>query len=212
MADQGQWMEMDGANTQNGGLFVQFYRGTKYDPIETAAQGFPVSKGVDYVKIGIAGEKDNTIFEIDEKSLTTIGGTSGRVDKRWPEAWRAYKEGRQQSMEGTSLEVLFPASPEVVMNLKANNIYTVQQLANYPDSSEFKFGLTFKLRAQQFLDGLKGNRFHEMEKIASDARNEVAELKAMVAQLSAAQQTEPKRRGPGRPPKAAPSPEPATQE
>lgn len=200
MADQGTWMDMDGANTQSG-LFVQFYRGTKHDPIATAAQGFPVSRGVDYVKIGIAGEKDNSIFEVDEKSNTMIGGTPGRVDRRWPELWRAYKDGREQSMSGTSLEVLFPGSPEVIANLKANNIYTVQQLATFPDSSEFKFALTFKQRAQQFLDGLKGNRFHELERENQNTKSELAEVKAMLAQMSA-QQTAPRRRG--RPPAVKP--------
>ena len=200
MAEAANWMDMDGAGTPAGGLIVQFYRGTKLDPIATQAQGIPVHKGIDYVKVGIAGEKDNTIFEVDLV----------RADRRWPEQYRAYKEGREQIGDGTPLEVLFPASPEIVLNMKANHIHTVQQLANYPDSGSMGFATTYKQRAQQFLKGLEGNKFLEMEQMAKNAQNEVAELKAMVAQLSTAQapvrqapmiEAEPPRRGPGRPPK-----------
>ncbi len=205
--EKADWMDVDGAQT--GGVVVHFFRGTKYDPIKTGEEGYPVSRGIDYMRVGIAGEKDNAIFEIDPKSLIAVGSSSPLpVNRRYPELWRAYKDGREQSMSGTSLEVLFPGSPEVVANLKANNIYTVQQLAEYPDSSEFKFGLTLKQKAQQFLDGLKGNRFHELERQAAQDRAELEEMKRMVAQLTA-QQEAPKRRG--RPPKVS-APEPAMQE
>lgn len=208
MAESANWMDMEG--TQNsGGLNVQFYRGTKRDVYNSTLQGLPLDVGIDYVKVSNAGEKDNVIHEVNELHK-----------RRWPEQWRAYQEGRLQIADGTPMDMLFPGNPEIVSTLKANNVHTIEQLADYPDSSLTAFTPTWKQKAQHFLKGKVDNRYPQLEREAAEAKAEVAELKAMVEQLLAGQtrtaspaveqvevahivpaDPEPQRRGPGRPPK-----------
>jgi len=209
MAESANWMDMEGAQN-SGGLNVQFYRGTKRDVFNSTLQGLPLDVGIDYVKVSNAGEKDNVIHEVNELHK-----------RRWPEQWRAYQEGRAQIADGTPMDMLFPGNPEIVSTLKANNVHTIEQLADYPDSSLTAFTPTWKAKAQQFLKGKVDNRFPELEARAKQAETELAEMKAMVQQLMAAQQAntapinvdqvevanivpvepEQPRRGPGRPPK-----------
>ena len=206
MAESANWMDMEGAQN-SGGLNVQFYRGTKRDVYNSILDGAPKDIGIDYVKVSNAGEKDNVIHEVNELHK-----------RRWPDQWRAYQEGRAQIADGTPLDMLFPGNPEIVSTLKANNVHTIEQLSDYPDSSLTAFTPTWKAKAQQFLKGKGDNRFPELEQRAKDAEARLLEMEAMIMQLTAAQATvsvadqvevanivpapelEP-RRGPGRPPK-----------
>lgn len=205
MAESANWMDMEGAQDK-GGLNVQFYRGSKRDVYNSTLKGLPIDVGIDYVKVSNAGEKDNVIHEVNELHK-----------RRWPEQWRAYQEGRLQIADGTPMDMLFPGNPEIVSSLKANNVHTIEQLAEYPDSSLTAFAPTWKQKAQQFLKGKVDNRFPELEQRAKDAEARLLEMDAMIKQLMAAQgnsvadqvevanivpaDPEPQRRGPGRPPK-----------
>jgi len=206
MAESANWMDMEGAQN-SGGLNVQFYRGTKRDVFNSTLQGLPLDVGIDYVKVSNAGEKDNVIHEVNELHK-----------RRWPEQWRAYQEGRAQIADGTPMDMLFPGNPEIVSTLKANNVHTIEQLADYPDSSLTAFTPTWKAKAQQFLKGKVDNRFPELEARAQNAEARLVEMEAMMKQLLASQGSvnsadqvevanivpvdpEQPRRGPGRPPK-----------
>lgn len=202
-AENANWMDIEGQTT--GGLNVQFYRGTKRDVFGSIAAGYPIDVGVDYVKVSHAGEKDNTIMLMSE--LTP------KQRQDWREQMTAYKEGRTQVANGTPMDLLFPGNPEIVSTLKANNVHTIEQLANYPDSSSMQFAPTWKAKAIQFIDGKKDNRFPALEQRAKEAEAQLAAMKAQLDQLIAAKQApaiedeveianiEPVKRGPGRLPK-----------
>lgn len=157
-------------------VFARFFRYQRLDPIASREAGQPIAKGVDMVEIRQYGEKDSF------KDLVTEAHKA-----RFPRAWQAYQTGVQAVENGTPLAALFPANPEVVETLNGFHVYTVQALANLPDSvSNIPFAHDYKRRANQFLDGAeKGKGFHILEKRAEDAEMKVLELSDTVAALQA---------------------------
>ncbi len=169
MADTVIWSDMEGGNQASpaGGLIVEFFRDSKRNVHKSLTEGFPLDEGIDRVKVWQVGEKDNVIFDVDLSH-----------QRRWPQQWAAYKEGREQLADGMPLDLLFPGSPEVVSTLRANHIYTIEQLANFPESTTFPFALTHKQKARTFLDHRKGDAMPAMEAKMAELLEEVARLKA----------------------------------
>jgi hypothetical protein len=184
MADNAIWSDMDGgeATGPTKGLIVRFFRGTKRNVFKSEADGYPQDNAVDYVRIGQVGERDDVVHEVRLIN----------ADKKWPEQWRAYQEGREQVADGMPLDMLFPGSPEVVSTLKANHIHTIEQLADITDSNKFSFALVWQQKAKKFLEARQGDAMPAMEA-------KMAALLAQVEALKTAAENKPRR---GRPPKA----------
>lgn len=171
-------------------MLAIFYRGTKRDNFASQEAGYPIEKGVDMLEIRQFGEKDST-----KREVTT-------VDKqRFAQQWAAYQQNREQTQDGTPLDMLFPKNPEVVATLKANNVHTIQALAAVPDSVNLPFIGEHRNKAKTFLDGIeKGQGFHALEKKLEDAEFSRMELEDTVKSLQARlAELEEERRGPGRP-------------
>lgn len=184
MADTAIWSDMDGtqATGPTRGLIVKFFRGTKRNVFTSEKEGYPLDEGVDYVRIGQVGERDDVVHEVRLIA----------ADKRWPEQWRAYQEGREQVSDGMPLDMLFPGNPEIVSTLKANHIHTIEHLAEMKDGNKFAFALPLQQKAQKFLESRKDNAVPAMQAQMEALLREVAELRA---------EKDQPRRGPGRPPK-----------
>jgi len=181
-----QGIDQDGTLRFRGdsSLFVTFYKRAKTNNFKSREAGAPVFEGVDYVKIVIPGEKENVI----DRPIKPW-------DKhRFPRQWQAYQDKKEQAIDGTPLDVLFPDSPETVAALKANQIHTVQQLAAISDTAAggIQFGGEHRQRAKKFLLAAEsGKGFHALEakqKEYDAAMKEQASiidaLKAQVEQLS----------------------------
>lgn len=178
MADTAIWSDMEG---NDGRLIVKFFRGTKRNVFKSNEEGYPQDVGIDYVRIGQVGERDDVVHEVGLIA----------ADRRWPEQWRAYQEGREQVADGMPLDMLFPGNPEIVSTLKANHIHTIEHLANLRDGNKFAFALPLQQKAQKFLDARKQDAMPAME-------HQMEALLARVAELEAEKSAKPKR---GRPPK-----------
>lgn len=168
-----------------------FYAGSKRNNFASKEAGYPIESAVDMVEIRQIGERDTTKREVTP------------ADKmRWPNQWAAYQAKRTQTFEGTPLDILFPEKPEVVATLKANNIHTIQALAQVPDSSNFPFAGVHKQKAITFLEGVeKGKGFHALEKKLEDAEFRNMELEDRMKQLEKKLESmsDDEKRGPGRP-------------
>jgi len=136
-------------------VYPRFYKGQKQDTFASSQQGVAVVKNVDMVEIFQAGERDTTKEEVNELHK-----------RRWPRHWEAYQQGTAAIADGTPLELLFPAHPEVVAELKAKHIYTIQSLVGVSDSTTgIPFLTEHKKKAAAFLDQVeKGKGFHALEK------------------------------------------------
>lgn len=161
----------------NDPVLPVFYRASKYMPFQSEAEGRPVFAAIDRVVIRQQGEVDSTIEDVHELHK-----------QRWPQQWAAYQLGLEQVVSGTPLIELFPGNPEVVAELKAANIHTIEGLLACPDSaataSKVPFLGEWKKRAKVYGDRMfKANGVAELE----------AQNKALLERLAAleAKMTEP---------------------
>ncbi len=118
--------------------------------------------------------------------------------QEYPEAWRAFQEGKATPLNGTPIEMLPGLMPSRIAELKLNNIRTIEDMANTADGNLRNLGidsLTLKQSAKAFVEKNTG----EVQAL----RTEIADLRALVAKLSESakvvnkesQPTLPKRRG-----------------
>lgn len=157
---------------KENGVFPKFYRGEKIDPIASQEAGVTVTKAIDMVVIFQAGEKDNVKEEVNVLH-----------QRRWPQHWAAYQAGVAQMQTGTSLAMLFPANPEAITALNSANVWSVQALAQVPDSAGavLPFLTTWKKKAQDFLAQAEaGKGFHAAEKRAEAAEFKALELEDLI--------------------------------
>lgn len=161
-------------------------------------------KNVEYVDILTPG---------DTKSMPRHKVTDYHRNKYrpWYDAWR---RGLEMSPEGSPIEMWPIMTPAMVRELKAKNVFTVEQLAGLADSNlqQIPMGATLKLKAIAWLkekgtaDDIEGRRRKDelvsdnmrlMETQMQSMAAEIARLKAPVTEA----EPEPVKRGPGRPPK-----------
>ncbi len=165
-------------------LYVIFYAGTKINAFKSQQQGAPVFDPVDMIKVFHPGEPLN----VPERPVI-------ENDKhRFRAQWDAYKEGKDQKVEGTPLSVLFPHNPEIIKTLEAVHISTVQQLANISDTAtqNMMFGFNLRDKAKQYLSvAQQGVQFHQFEQERENLQQQIKELTEKVALMQAAEKPAP---------------------
>lgn len=139
-----------GSGQQNGDqrLRVVFGYFPQIDQNESTAQGRPIYKDVEYITIYVPGERDIVHRKAWENDYN-----------RFPMQYQAFKNKQNQDhAAGTPLKVVPWLSLGQVKELEFFNCYTVEQLANMPDSAASKFQAINKLKAQakDFLEAAKG--------------------------------------------------------
>lgn len=172
---------MDGGASFGGKenqVFARFIRDLVPDPYQSKEQGKPCYKAIDMVEIRQIGEKDTYKEPVNDLHK-----------QRFRRAWDQFSAGAEQMASGSPLAILFPTQPEVVENLKGYYIFTIEALAEVPDSSGAKipFLTIWKERARQYLDGVeKGKGFHSLEKKLEEAELRNMEMEDRLKTLEAA--------------------------
>lgn len=181
-------------------LLVKFSVHSELSQHKSKQAGAPVYDDIEIVTIMNPGEKEPVIVQADEFHK-----------RRFPKQYEAFKKGIEDQQGGTPLELLFPASPSTVKQLKGFHIFTIQQLAAISDSAmtQIPMGRSLVDRAKQYLaQAGHGQTFHAMEAMQAqiDAlKSALAEAGQPVPETPAIA-VQPQRRGPGRP-KRTPSAE-----
>lgn len=173
--------------TENDVLAL-FYKDKEVDPIASREKGIMVYRDVDMVRIQQPGERDVTVQKVTDKHK-----------QRWPQRWALYQQNRSQDLNGTPLEILFPASPATVATLQALGIRSVQQLAEISDgaAANIQFGHELREKAKHLLGTVeKGKDYHALEKKLED---QIAVNRALEERLKALEASSEEKRGPGRP-------------
>ena len=111
--------------------YCKFYPVWKRNNFKSAAQGVEVGDYVDMVMIISPGQnKDEWHGKVNEDHK-----------REFPEQWRAYKEGKEQRLSGTPVELL----PGMVAGradvYKAHYVHTIEQLADLSDLAKQKLGM-----------------------------------------------------------------------
>ncbi|MBL4752022.1 MAG: hypothetical protein JKY52_00265 [Flavobacteriales bacterium] len=125
---------------------------------------------------------------------------------RFKAGWDKFESGKECQEGGTPIERLGDLPLSRYKELRATGFRTIEQLANAPDSKIGFIGpdsLNLKKQAKLFLAGQTEDsvKLQELEAENSAMKDEMAEMKEMLEQLTAAEAkpSTPKRRG--RPPK-----------
>lgn len=175
-------------------LLVKFSIHSELSQAKSKLAGAPVYDDVEIVTILNPGEKEPVIVAADEFHK-----------RRFPKQYEAFKKGIEDQQGGTPLDLLFPASPSTVKQLKAFHIFTIQQLAAISDSamSQIPMGRSLCDRAKQYLaQAGQGQNFHELEAMKA----QIEQLKSALTESGKTipePAPQPQRRGPGRPKKAS---------
>jgi hypothetical protein len=112
-------------------LLVQFYLHPVRQGGASERAGRDIYKDEEYVWIRFAGDRTKEI-----RRPVDLRGTNGAPPDpvRWPNAWAAFKNSQAQVQEGTPLEQFPALGTSTVLNFKAYNIHTVEQLASVSDA------------------------------------------------------------------------------
>lgn len=178
----------------DGRLAIKFYKYLQEDVAATMAEGRPICKEVDYIKIVVPGD---TLSEIDRPVYDS--------DKtRFPIQWANYQNrvGAEGSYEGTPLKEWNLVSRSQAEELRARKFYTVEQVASASDQQLQSIGMaagmspyTFRDKAKAFLDSAKTEadftqRAEEIEqlrleneKIRQESDEKIAKLQAQMEGL-----------------------------
>lgn len=146
---------------------------------ETA--GHAVMETKEVVEVRFAGSKNySPVFPVDDM-WKREGNRIVTYAERWPDQYRAFKEGNPQEAMGTPLEMLrqYGVTPELVSLCRALRIYSIEALNHLEGQAVKSLGMNsnkLKDAARQFMaDKLKGQ----------DAYGEIEALKAKIAELEA---------------------------
>lgn len=156
---------------------VLFYTKSVFDPVKSKATRTRQYINQAFVKMHPAGER-----------LNVIDRPVKEEDKhRFPAQWNAFLQNRTQVPEGTPIDLLFPNNPAVADNLKAMNVYTIQQLAKLSSNAIDTIGMGARdwiNKAVQYLDSAQsGAAFLELRSEVEKKDQEIKLLRRQVEKL-----------------------------
>ena len=163
-------IDSDIQNPDNS-LYVSFYKRAVEIADETAAQGRPIYRECDFVRIMVPG---NSLSEID---------TIARDDhkQRFPVQWARYvnTQGEATHEQGTPIKEWPLISVSQAEELRGLKFYTVESIANASDLMLQKIGM---------IAGMSPYQFRDKDKTFLNLANETAEVNKKdeeIAQLKA---------------------------
>lgn len=206
--DVGQIGAQLGRSPDDAGLIVEF----EMHPVEMTArseqEGRPIFEDRAYITIRAAGS-----------TLQVVSREVGEADKRrFPVEWARFNAGEKDVIDGTPLKEWPAITRSRAMELAALNIRTLEELVAVQDGFLPKLGIgarELRTKAKAYLeaaaDSAVASRLaaegERKDGQIADLQRQIAELGAMckdlTARLDGGGETEPAKRGPGRPRKDA---------
>jgi hypothetical protein len=165
-------------NAHKPRAYVEFFNEADPHPGLSAEAGRPVHVNREKVKIINPGSRDETVTRVTEEIIA-----------QYPEEYRRWKETARNAIEGTPLEMWPVMTPALVLDLKYQNIFTVESLATCSDIAIQKLGhgfLDLRQKARAYLEVAKDTA--AVQKYASDneqLRRDIEMLKAEIVKISA---------------------------
>lgn len=156
---------------------AMFYNRSVHNPIKSERAGTPIHDDVDYVRIHQPGERLNII----DRPVT-------QADKnRFPRQWADYVGNREQIPDGTPIDLLFPAHPNVGANLRGIGVHTIEQCAELSGHAMDVIGMgaqEYVNRAKEYLENAnKGVGLHKLHKELDERDSKIRVLEAQIGSL-----------------------------
>jgi hypothetical protein len=129
----------EGLMEQRGSAIPEFYVEAVHLTKKSEEEGRPCYEDRERVRIFIPGDKSSSPAKpVDDDDK-----------KRWPEEYRAFKEGREAPLEGTPLIEWPPILKSQVMELAHFHIRTVEHLAAVNDAQLQNLGMGSRALREQ---------------------------------------------------------------
>ena len=161
-------------------LFVRFYPRAVMNKVKSAEEGRPIFDQKDYITIMVPGDKNSVIdTQVDEGHM-----------RRFASRYENYKKQNETVEVGTPLEIVPWLTVNLVAELKAMGIHTVENLAELSDGHAQKFAGFSHLRerAMSFLDAAAGEASNtKLAKELEDRDARIASLEEQMKQMMDAQ-------------------------
>lgn len=158
--------------------YVKFYRQWVRNNFKSEAEGKEVGDHQDFILIVSPGQ-----------SKTEVRRKANEADKHlYAQEFSAYEQGKEMQMSGTPIELLPGLAAGMADALKAQYVYTIEQMASASDMALQKIGMggaDIRKRAKDYLAGGSA----ELAALR-------AELAALKEQISASPQPKPRGRKP----------------
>lgn len=101
------------------GQLAIFYHKSVHNPQRSQQEGRPVFEDRVFVRVAPPGER-----------LNIVDRPATRQDQqRWPMQWASFQQNKEQTPEGTPIELLYPEKPAVAATLRANGVMTIEACA-----------------------------------------------------------------------------------
>jgi hypothetical protein len=101
------------------GQLAIFYHKSVHNPQRSQQEGRPVFEDRVFVRVAPPGER-----------LNIVDRPATRQDQqRWPQQWALFQQNKEQTPEGTPIELLYPEKPAVAATLRANGVMTIESCA-----------------------------------------------------------------------------------
>lgn len=147
--------------------------------------------------------KDIVMVHVQQPGDMTPASREYRLgdERRWPDAWTLFQNGKEPSVDGTPISVLFPSSPAQVKNLRSVAIHTIEQLATVSDTglTNIPMGLTLRDKARAFLEARQGAEgFNKLQaqldrerERSSSLELQIKDMQGQLATISAQRASDP---------------------
>lgn len=170
----------------------RFYTEPVQNMAKSAEEGRPIFEPKKFIELKHPGDRlYSFVEEIDDAGMgmnrrqMASGEFIGQdYAARFPREWDAFKRGEERASIGTPLDEWPALTRSRVYELKAMNIFTVEELSNIQDGQLQKMGMGARAereKAKAFLAAAKGSA-HESAMAA-----ELAELREMVTRITQGQ-------------------------
>ena len=159
-------------------LGAEFYMHPEEDTKQSAELGRPFFVDKPYIRIVQPGNKNSEI-----RRPIRLGASPMHDNNRFAHQYSLFKQGVTQVNVGMPLTEWPVITGAQVKNLHFANVFTVEQLADMPDSNcqSFLGAITLKNKAKAWLSAAEGNSVNAQTQAALDAsRAEVAALQEAV--------------------------------
>ena len=153
------------------------------DPIATAAAGHAKYRDEERVEFLIPGGLNQPVFRVTDEHRN-----------RWPEAYKKFKDGQDWTTNGTPLEMWPILKKSQVYELKAMNVFSIEQVSEMSDVALQRmpmYGHRLRDLARAYLDDADAQAVltkasHENDQMRSQIvamERQIEELKGLVTSL-----------------------------
>lgn len=145
-------------------------------------EGRPIFRDEEYVEIRIAGDRNYAPKFPALSMWKRVDGEEVTYAERWPDQYRKFKEGLQQTAVGTPLAELPFLTESKRAELRALKIYTAEALAGLEGRNLKALGMEankLKTQAKAYIESARGSAdVTRMAEEMAALRQQIEELKA----------------------------------